>query len=53
LNGIKSGSVEYEYYGAGYYNYYKNSEADLSTPVMEDVETASSSNRHSNGNGNI
>ena len=39
LNGIKSGSVEYEYYGAGYYNYYKNSEADISTPMMEDVES--------------
>jgi succinoglycan biosynthesis transport protein ExoP len=39
LNGIKSGSVEYEYYGAGYYNYYKNSEADVSTPMMEDVES--------------
>lgn len=46
LNGIKSGSVEYEYYGAGYYNYYKQSETDLSTPVMEDVETIRSSNGH-------
>jgi Mrp family chromosome partitioning ATPase len=53
LNGIKSGSVEYEYYGAGYYNYYKNSEADLSTPVMEDVETTASANGRTNGNGNI
>jgi polysaccharide biosynthesis transport protein len=23
LNGIKAGSVEYEYYGSGYYDYYK------------------------------
>jgi capsular exopolysaccharide synthesis family protein len=46
LNGIKSGSVEYEYYGAGYYNYYKQSETDLSTPVMEEVETIRSSNGH-------
>ena len=44
LNGIKSGSVEYEYYGAGYYNYYKHSETDLSTPVMEDVETVHTTN---------
>ena len=26
LNGIKSGSVEYEYYGAGYYNYSQDSD---------------------------
>jgi len=37
LNGIKSGSVEYEYYGAGYYNYYKAAEDDDSTPLMEEV----------------
>ncbi|HEY2867664.1 MAG TPA: polysaccharide biosynthesis tyrosine autokinase [Pyrinomonadaceae bacterium] len=43
LNGIKSGSIEYEYYGAGYYNYYKNSD-DMSTPVMEDVETVHTTN---------
>ena len=35
LNGIKSGSLEYEYYGAGYYDYYRNSAEDTSTPVME------------------
>jgi polysaccharide biosynthesis transport protein len=46
LNGIRSGSVEYEYYGAGYYNYYKQSEVDLSTPVMEDVETVHTTNGH-------
>jgi capsular exopolysaccharide synthesis family protein len=39
LNGIKSGSVEYEYYGAGYYNYYKAAEDDDSTPLMEEVES--------------
>ena len=38
LNGIKSGSMEYDYYGSGYYEYYAKSEADTSTPVMEDVE---------------
>jgi capsular exopolysaccharide synthesis family protein len=47
LNGIKSGSVEYEYYGSGYYNYYKHAEDDLSTPLMEDVETAHSANGRS------
>jgi polysaccharide biosynthesis transport protein len=41
LNGIKSDSVEYGYYGYGYtYNYY-SSPADDSTPLMEEVETAS------------
>jgi capsular exopolysaccharide synthesis family protein len=37
LNGIKSGSVEYEYYGAGYYNYYKAADDDDSTPIMEEA----------------
>ncbi len=35
LNGIKSGSIEYEYYGAGYYDYYRKSAEDTSTPVMK------------------
>jgi capsular exopolysaccharide synthesis family protein len=39
LNGIKSGSMEYDYYGTGYYEYYAKSDADTSTPVMEDVST--------------
>lgn len=40
LNGIKSDSVEYGYYGYGYtYNYYAASDDD-STPLMEDVEAA-------------
>ena len=34
LNGIKSGSLEYGYYGTTYYSYYKRSEADDSTPIM-------------------
>jgi succinoglycan biosynthesis transport protein ExoP len=38
LNGIKSGSIEYEYYGTGYYNYYNRADDDLSTPLMADVE---------------
>ncbi|MEP6849115.1 MAG: polysaccharide biosynthesis tyrosine autokinase [Acidobacteriota bacterium] len=36
LNGIKSGSVEYEYYGAGYENYYRSADIDDSTPIMEE-----------------
>lgn len=36
LNGIKAGSVEYEYYGTGYYEYYNKSDTDTSTPFMED-----------------
>lgn len=35
LNGLKSGSMEYEYYGSGYYNYYKSADMDSTTPVME------------------
>jgi len=35
LNGIKSGSMEYDYYGTGYYHYYKRSDDDT-TPLMED-----------------
>lgn len=37
INGIKSGSMEYEYYGTGYYNYYKAADPDDTTPLMEDV----------------
>jgi polysaccharide biosynthesis transport protein len=37
LNGIKAGSIEYEYYGSGYYNYYSKSEVDESTPMLDDV----------------
>lgn len=39
INGIKSGSMEYEYYGSGYYNYYKSAELDDSTPLMEERES--------------
>jgi capsular exopolysaccharide synthesis family protein len=35
LNGIKSGSIEYEYYGTGYYDYYSKAKDDTSTPIME------------------
>jgi polysaccharide biosynthesis transport protein len=36
LNGIKSGSMEYDYYGSGYYKYYSQAADDESTPHMED-----------------
>jgi capsular exopolysaccharide synthesis family protein len=41
LNGLKSGSAEYDYY-SGYYDYYGPSGADGDTPVMETVETVHS-----------
>lgn len=50
LNGIKSGSMEYEYYGAGYYKYYKQGGVDLTTPVMDEVEPSRSGNGNPNGN---
>jgi capsular exopolysaccharide synthesis family protein len=37
LNGIKSGSMEYEYYNTEYYDYYKSNDLDDSTPTMEEV----------------
>ncbi len=41
LNGIKSDSVEYGYYGYGYtYSYYSTPADDL-TPMMDEVEVAS------------
>ena len=40
LNGIKSSSVEYGYYGYSY-NYYAPNDDD-STPLLEEVETVSS-----------
>jgi len=44
LNGIKSGSIEYDYYGSGYYDYYGKSETDASTPVMEESGSVHSTN---------
>lgn len=44
LNGIKSGSVEYEYYGSSYYEYYSRTDGDT-TPVLEDVESVSTTER--------
>ncbi|HMT06385.1 MAG TPA: polysaccharide biosynthesis tyrosine autokinase [Pyrinomonadaceae bacterium] len=36
LNGVKSGSLDYDYYGSGYYDYYHKS-GDDSTPMMEET----------------
>lgn len=44
LNGIKSSSIEYEYYGTGYYDYYGKSEADTSTPYFEEASSKHKSN---------
>lgn len=44
LNGIKSSSVEYDYYGNGYYDYYGKSEADTATPYFEEVSSKHKSN---------
>ena len=44
LNGIKSGSLEYDYYGTGYYQYYKHTDDD-STPVMEDAASTTRETR--------
>jgi polysaccharide biosynthesis transport protein len=40
LNGVKSGSMDYDYYGSAYYEYYRKGDDD-STPLMEEVETQS------------
>lgn len=46
LNGIKSGSMEYDYYGSGYYKYYSKSDEDESTPYLEEqAKAATSQNR--------
>lgn len=37
LNGIKSDSMEYDYYGSGYYDYYRKSDVDAATPFMDDA----------------
>ena len=46
LNGIKANSMEYDYYGSGYYNYYSNPDTDESTPYLEEqAKAATSQNR--------
>lgn len=37
LNGVRSNSIEYDYYGSGYYDYYGKSEADTATPYFEET----------------
>lgn len=44
LNGIKSNSLEYDYYGSGYYDYYGKSEADTSTPYFEEAGSTHKTN---------
>ena len=44
LNGIKQGSVEYGYYGSGYYDYYKSADADTTTPRMDQDANGNGSN---------
>lgn len=39
LNGLKSGSMEYDYYGSGYYDYYRSADDDTTTPAMESSGT--------------
>ena len=40
LNGVKAGSMDYDYYGTGYYDYYHSGDSDDSTPKMEEVVKA-------------
>ncbi len=49
LNGIKAGSVEYQYYGSGYYDYYNQSEVDTSTPRMDDAASVHETNGDDRG----
>lgn len=44
LNGLKSGSMEYDYYGTGYYDYYRSVDDDVTTPLMETEGVGASTN---------
>jgi len=44
LNGVRSNSIEYDYYGTGYYDYYGKSEADTATPYFEETGSSHRSN---------
>jgi capsular exopolysaccharide synthesis family protein len=47
LNGLKADSMEYDYYGSGYYKYYSQAEDDESTPLMEpQSKAAAQDTRH-------
>jgi polysaccharide biosynthesis transport protein len=45
LNGIKSDSMEYDYYGSGYYKYYSQADDD-ETPLMEPKSKAAAQDSH-------
>lgn len=44
LNGVRSGSIEYDYYGSSYYEYYGKAESDTSTPYFEETGSSHKSN---------
>ncbi len=51
LNGVKTNSTEYAYYGYGYtYNYYAQPDDDNSTPLMEDVVSVHDAKNYGNKN---
>jgi capsular exopolysaccharide synthesis family protein len=39
LNGIKSSSIDYDYYGTGYYDYYGKGEPNKAVAVFEEAES--------------
>jgi len=46
LNGLKADSMEYDYYGSGYYKYYSHAEDDESTPFLEPQSKAATQDTH-------
>ena len=44
LNGLKSGSMEYDYYGTGYYDYYRSADDEMTTPAMDTESVGVSTN---------
>lgn len=44
LNGLKSGSIEYEYYGTGYYDYYRSTENPAPPPAESGKSSVNSIN---------
>ena len=43
LNGVKAGSMDYDYYGSGHYDYYNRS-ADDTTPRMDETDRTDGTN---------
>jgi len=41
---LKSGSMEYDYYGTGYYDYYRSADDPVTTPVMETESVGAATN---------